>query len=174
MWPSCSEGCLPHHLRCHACSAGTPDGRVEKEFSKVFRPEQCSLQMLDPVHFDAALAGKRLIMFGDSIMRIQWLSLACLLRSQVISASMKAVLQGNLPGVMQSHPEQWSPSHTGRVLNFRADNARKCLVMSGDRVSASSDSRWPASYTAGWTSPDIIPVGLLSCPEMCMLYPFAA
>jgi len=44
--------------------------------------------MPDPVKFDAALAGKRLIMFGDSIMRIQWLSLACLLRSQVIFASL--------------------------------------------------------------------------------------
>lgn len=87
--PAVSQACcLPHHLRCHACSSGTPDGRAEKEFSKVFRPEQCSLQMPDPVKFDAALAGKRLIMFGDSIMRIQWLSLACLLRSQVIFASL--------------------------------------------------------------------------------------
>ena len=54
----------------------------------MFRPDQCSLDMLDPAQFDAALAGRRLIMFGDSIMRIQWLSLACLLRSQVRSAAL--------------------------------------------------------------------------------------
>ena len=60
---------------------------MEEEFRKVFQPDQCSLEMLDPVQFDAALAGRRLIMFGDSIMRIQWLSLACLLRSQVCTAS---------------------------------------------------------------------------------------
>ena len=56
----------------------------------MFQPEQCSLEMLDPVQFDAALAGRRLIMFGDSIMRIQWLSLACLLRSQVRAAAIAA------------------------------------------------------------------------------------
>ncbi len=61
---------------------------MEEEFRKVFQPDQCSLESLDPVHFDAALAGRRLIMFGDSIMRIQWLSLACLLRSQVCTAAM--------------------------------------------------------------------------------------
>ncbi len=54
----------------------------------MFQPDQCSLERLDPVHFDAALAGRRLIMFGDSIMRIQWLSLACLLRSQVCTPAM--------------------------------------------------------------------------------------
>ena len=63
--------------------AGTPEGRVEEEFSKVFTPDQCSLDMLDPARFDELLAGRRLIMFGDSIMRLQWLSLACMLRSQV-------------------------------------------------------------------------------------------
>ena len=55
---------------------------MEEEFSKVFAPDQCSLDMLDPARFDALLAGRRLIMFGDSIMRLQWLSLACMLRSQ--------------------------------------------------------------------------------------------
>lgn len=49
----------------------------------MFRPQQCSLHALDPARFDAFMAGRRLIMFGDSIMRIQWLSLACLLRSHV-------------------------------------------------------------------------------------------
>ena len=63
--------------------AGTPEGRVEEEFSKVFAPDQCSLDMLDPARFDQLLAGRRLIMFGDSVMRLQWLSLACMLRSQV-------------------------------------------------------------------------------------------
>ena len=57
----------------------------------MFQPKQCSLEMLDPVQFDAALAGRRLIMFGDSIMRIQWLSLACLLRSQVHAAAMSCI-----------------------------------------------------------------------------------
>ena len=56
---------------------------MEEEFSKVFTPDQCSLEMLDPARFDELLAGRRLIMFGDSIMRLQWLSLACMLRSQV-------------------------------------------------------------------------------------------
>ena len=49
----------------------------------MFTPDQCSLDTLDPARFDALLAGRRLIMFGDSLMRIQWLSLACMLRSQV-------------------------------------------------------------------------------------------
>ena len=53
--------------------AGTPEGRVEEEFSKVFAPDQCSLDMLDPARFDQLLAGRRLIMFGDSVMRLQWL-----------------------------------------------------------------------------------------------------
>ena len=56
---------------------------MEEEFSKIFTPDQCSLDMLDPARFDELLAGRRLIMFGDSIMRLQWLSLACMLRSQV-------------------------------------------------------------------------------------------
>ena len=56
---------------------------MAEEFSKVFTPDQCSLDTLDPARFDALLAGRRLIMFGDSLMRIQWLSLACMLRSQV-------------------------------------------------------------------------------------------
>ena len=63
--------------------AGPLKERVDKEFRQVFVPEQCSLRMLDPAHFDEVMAGRRLIMFGDSIMRIQWLSLACLLRSVV-------------------------------------------------------------------------------------------
>ena len=56
---------------------------MDKEFRQVFVPEQCSLRMLDPARFDEVMAGRRLIMFGDSIMRIQWLSLACLLRTVV-------------------------------------------------------------------------------------------
>lgn len=76
-----------------ACCSGTPEGRVEGEFRKLFQPDQCSLEMLDAAQFDAALAGRRLIMFGDSIMRIQWLSLACLLRSQVRAAAGQHVQQ---------------------------------------------------------------------------------
>ena len=67
----------------------------------MFQPDQCSLEMLDAAQFDAALAGRRLIMFGDSIMRIQWLSLACLLRSQVRNADAAAQhLQHSFPRVV--------------------------------------------------------------------------
>ena len=58
---------------------------MDEEFRQVFVPEQCSLRMLDPARFDEVMAGRRLIMLGDSIMRIQWLSLACLLRTVVRS-----------------------------------------------------------------------------------------
>jgi hypothetical protein len=50
----------------------------EEEYSKEFQPASCDLRSFDAVGFDKCMAGRRLIIVGDSLMRQMFQSLACL------------------------------------------------------------------------------------------------
>ncbi len=46
---------------------------------QVFKPYECALQPFNAEQFAERTAMRRIIMIGDSLMRQQWMSLACLL-----------------------------------------------------------------------------------------------
>lgn len=52
---------------------------------QIFQPDACQLRPTDPDDLAARMAGRRLIMLGDSLMRLHFFSLGCLLRSHVAS-----------------------------------------------------------------------------------------
>ena len=52
---------------------------------QVFKPFQCDLRPWDAQKFAQCASKKRIIMIGDSLMRQQWLSLACLLSDVTVS-----------------------------------------------------------------------------------------
>ena len=49
----------------------------------MFTPDDCALREFDAESFNAQMQGRRLLLLGDSLMRGNWQSLACLLRNQV-------------------------------------------------------------------------------------------
>ena len=51
----------------------------------MFQADQCRLRDFDAADFSAKMRGRKLIMIGDSIMRLHFYSLACLMRGQVRS-----------------------------------------------------------------------------------------
>ena len=58
-------------------------GFIHQEFRQVFQADQCKLRDFDAADFSAKMRGRKLIMIGDSIMRLHFYSLACLMRGQV-------------------------------------------------------------------------------------------
>lgn len=52
---------------------------------QVYKPYDCDLRPWNPEHFAECTAAKRIIMIGDSLMRQQWLSLACMLADVTVS-----------------------------------------------------------------------------------------
>ena len=56
---------------------------IHAEYRQVFQADQCQLRSFDADNFNQKMAGRKLIMVGDSIMRLHFHSLACLMRSQV-------------------------------------------------------------------------------------------
>ena len=56
---------------------------IHAEYRQVFQADQCQLRNFDADDFNQKMAGRKLIMVGDSIMRLHFHSLACLMRSQV-------------------------------------------------------------------------------------------
>ena len=52
---------------------------------QVYKPYECDLRPWNPEQFADCTAAKRIIMIGDSLMRQQWLSLACLLNDVTVS-----------------------------------------------------------------------------------------
>ena len=70
-------------------------GFIHQEFRQVFQADQCRLRDFDAADFSAKMRGRKLIMIGDSIMRLHFYSLACLMRGQVRSLPL---LSGHSPG----------------------------------------------------------------------------
>ncbi|CAL8469520.1 g9061 [Coccomyxa elongata] len=58
---------------------------AKTEFNKVFRPHKCELQGFDGAGFAKCLAGRRLIMIGDSTMNGIFSSLGCMLKDHLTS-----------------------------------------------------------------------------------------
>ena len=56
---------------------------IDSQYSQVFTPDDCALREFDAENFNTQMAGRRLLFLGDSLMRGNWGSLACLLRDQV-------------------------------------------------------------------------------------------
>ena len=56
---------------------------IDAQYSQVYTPDDCALREFDADNFDAQMQGRRLLFLGDSLMRGNWGSLACLLRDQV-------------------------------------------------------------------------------------------
>ncbi|KAK9907951.1 hypothetical protein WJX75_000456 [Coccomyxa subellipsoidea] len=90
----------PHYQGYYDAAAACPswakdwdcmlDGDVNREelytaYSKVYKPYECDLRPWNPEQFADCTAAKRIIMIGDSLMRQQWLSLACLLNDVTVS-----------------------------------------------------------------------------------------
>lgn len=54
----------------HPGGSGTPNPELwARESRQVFQPDQCELREWDPAGFERCMAGRRLLMFGDSLMR---------------------------------------------------------------------------------------------------------
>ena len=59
---------------------------IQQEYRKVLQPDECALAPFDAGALAARLGGnggRRLIMLGDSLMRLHFYSMACLLRKQI-------------------------------------------------------------------------------------------
>ncbi|CAL8469668.1 g9209 [Coccomyxa elongata] len=74
-------------LRPYPPAQPNPD-LAAREFRKVFLADQCQLRQFDAAAFQTCFAGRRLFLIGDSLMRQQFASLACLLKG--VSASGKS------------------------------------------------------------------------------------
>ncbi len=59
---------------------------IAAAYNKVFRPHECALRPWSAQEFARCTADRRIIMIGDSLMRQQWLSLACLLSEVTVSS----------------------------------------------------------------------------------------
>lgn len=55
---------------------------IHEEYRQIFQADQCQLRNFDAKDFSQKMAGRKLIMIGDSIMRLHFYSLACLMRSE--------------------------------------------------------------------------------------------
>ncbi|KAK9916493.1 hypothetical protein WJX75_003317 [Coccomyxa subellipsoidea] len=55
-----------------------------REYRKVFKPHDCALHHFNPEHFEQCLAGRRIIIIGDSTMRQMFQSLACLMTPRIV------------------------------------------------------------------------------------------
>ncbi|EIE19824.1 hypothetical protein COCSUDRAFT_44250 [Coccomyxa subellipsoidea C-169] len=85
------HGECPHFAKDFDCTTGAGElyhrnkELAKTEFNKVFQPYKCELQPFSDRGFDKCLAGRRLIMIGDSTMNGIFSSLACLLRNRIES-----------------------------------------------------------------------------------------
>ena len=61
--------------------------KIRQEYRQVFQADQCQLRNFDARDFSQKMRKRRLIMVGDSIMRLHFYSLACLMKSEVGTAS---------------------------------------------------------------------------------------
>jgi hypothetical protein len=83
----------PAWLHDYDCQHPPPSEHVDpatikQEYRKIFAPDECALAPFDPTNLAAKLgAGRRLIMLGDSLMRLHFYSLACLLRDHITAGS---------------------------------------------------------------------------------------
>ena len=94
-----------------------------QEFRKVFKPHACELHAWNASHFEECLAGRRIIIIGDSTMRQAFQSLACLMSDQILSGFFLVSLldlQGCVRSIaftpaaessVQLGPHQKSPEH---------------------------------------------------------------
>lgn len=84
-----SQDC-PTWARDYDCKNPTQTGGgpvdpdfIHAEYRQVFQADQCQLRNFDANDFNQKMAGRKLILVGDSIMRLHFHSLACLMRSQI-------------------------------------------------------------------------------------------
>jgi hypothetical protein len=74
------------------------------------------MKSFDAAAFDAAFAGRRLFMLGDSLMRLHFYSMACLLRSRVVSGSASEWSQSSIKW-KGNYTVQWGD----RTINVSVD-----------------------------------------------------
>ena len=83
-----------HNLAAATCMVGNRKGGcagindtsaafIDAQYSQVFTPDDCSLREFEAENFNTQMQGRRLLFLGDSLMRGNWGSMACLLRDQV-------------------------------------------------------------------------------------------
>lgn len=58
-------------------------GRIRQEYRQVFQADQCQLRNFDAQNFSQRMRKRKLIMVGDSLMRLHFYSLACLMKAEV-------------------------------------------------------------------------------------------
>lgn len=63
---------------------------IHAEYRQIFQADQCKLRDFNAKDFSQKMAGRKLIMIGDSIMRLHFYSLACLMRSEASPLSAAA------------------------------------------------------------------------------------
>ena len=73
------------HASCRNISSRS-DGAADQ----VFKPYECNLRSWDAEKFSECTAARRIIMIGDSLMRQQFMSLACLANDVVVRPSVTA------------------------------------------------------------------------------------
>ena len=82
-----ASGC-PSWARDWDCQldAEANKGNLPGVFNKVFRPHACELRSWSAERFAQCVAKRRIIMLGDSLMRQQWMSMACMLNNVIVGA----------------------------------------------------------------------------------------
>ncbi len=58
-------------------------GRIHQEYRQIFQADQCQLRNFDARDFSQKMSQRKLIMIGDSIMRLHFYSVACFMKSEV-------------------------------------------------------------------------------------------
>lgn len=100
-------------------------GFIHQEFRQVFQADQCALRGFDAADFSAKMRGRKLIMIGDSIMRLHFYSLACLMRGQVC-----------LPPFLSDPSTCRAGELTGKVLSkadlIAGESASRVCTSNGD------------------------------------------
>ncbi len=75
-------------------AAGGPvidSGRIHQEYRQIFQADQCQLRNFDARDFSQKMSQRKLIMIGDSIMRLNFYSVACFMKSEVGSSALPRV-----------------------------------------------------------------------------------
>ena len=104
-----------HWLAHHAPNLACRTRRCRSEYRKVFVPNDCALRLFDPAAFDARFAGgRRLILLGDSLMRLHFYSLACLARSQIRSGNATTWARSNITW-QGNYTQRWTPGDATNV-----------------------------------------------------------
>ena len=72
---------------------------IRQEYRQIFQADLCQLRNFDARDFSQKMGKRKLIMVGDSLMRLNFYSLACLMKSEVSKPSAASPLTSPVTGM---------------------------------------------------------------------------